>query len=302
MLIDNSRNNVARGVKAATSDNDSIVQQFIETFNRLKESFQGRSATATEVYIHQTLTAAQRICKTFLLPNVITISDRPQWMIRRFAGNSETMAIDAPRIYLSCLTFISPHRPVHQRYSRLYPRGIKIRSDVVPLFIGFPLVLLEISTGDGVHSADFPPDSTRYVCGCCDNNLCVFDIGTGQWVIGLFVGHTSTVVSVRFSLDGKYIVSAAHAIRDNTIRIWNEQTGQLATCFSKSQIQAVSSVTFSPDGKYIVSGSSVGVVRVWDVHTSRVIVRLLPRNTYALRAVDFSPDGDYILTAQVMGL
>jgi len=74
-----------------------------------------------------------------------------------------------------------------------------------------------------------------------------------------FTEHTSVVLSVAFSFDGKHITSGSV---DKTVRVWDAETGKvIAGPFEHGD--CVASVAFSPDGKEIGSGSYDKIVRVW---------------------------------------
>jgi hypothetical protein len=103
------------------------------------------------------------------------------------------------------------------------------------------------------------------------------------------MGHLEAVYSVKFSPDGKRIVSGSE---DNTLKVWDAQTGQELLTL-KGHSFAVSSVSFSPDGKRIVSGSSDKTVRVWDLETGQ---ETLKEHSFAVSSVSFSPDGKRIVS------
>jgi WD40 repeat protein len=73
-------------------------------------------------------------------------------------------------------------------------------------------------------------------------------------------GHTTEVLSVSFSPDGKRIVNGS----DNTLKVWDAQTGQ-ETLTLKGHSRHVWSVSVSPAGKRIVSGSHDNTLKVWDI-------------------------------------
>ena len=75
-----------------------------------------------------------------------------------------------------------------------------------------------------------------------------------DWPVNLQVlqGHTSSVLSVAFSPDGRHIVSSSG---DKTIQLWDAQTGGQVGNPLQGHTDSVWSVEFSPDGRHIVSGS-----------------------------------------------
>jgi WD40 repeat protein len=109
-------------------------------------------------------------------------------------------------------------------------------------------------------------------------------------------GHTSGVISVAFSPDGKQIVSGSG---DTTVRRWAAATGQLLLPVLEGHTEDVSSVAFSPEGKQIVSGSGDTTVRRWDAATGQQLLPVLEGHTEDVSSVAFSPDGKQIATLHV---
>jgi WD40 repeat protein len=105
-------------------------------------------------------------------------------------------------------------------------------------------------------------------------------------------GHTySSVKSIAFSPDGKFLVSAAD---DRTIRLWDVFTGKEIRAFI-GHTSAVTYVSFAPDGNLIASASSDGTVRVWEVNSGRELLKLV--YGYPVKAVAFSPDSHFLAAA-----
>ena len=75
------------------------------------------------------------------------------------------------------------------------------------------------------------------------------------------IESTSRVQSVRFSPDGRWIVSGSW---DGTVRIWDVSTGRQMGESMRGHTNWVKSVAFSPDGRWIVSGSADKTVRIWE--------------------------------------
>ena len=80
-------------------------------------------------------------------------------------------------------------------------------------------------------------------------------------------GHKEAVLAVRFSPDGKHLVTGSG---DTTLRVWD-----INTCTPKHTLTGhknwVLCVEWSPNSKYFASGDYVGGIRVWDAETMQCI-------------------------------
>jgi WD40 repeat protein len=82
----------------------------------------------------------------------------------------------------------------------------------------------------GVYYAEYSPDGTNIVSAGADHTVKIWNVETGECVQTLGIpfpdpageGHANTVRSVKYSPDGKIIVSVS---MDSTIKVWNATTG-----------------------------------------------------------------------------
>ena len=120
-------------------------------------------------------------------------------------------------------------------------------------------------------------------------------------------GHTSFVLSVAFSPDGKRIASVSG---DKTLKIWDAETGKVLGTLKPQVIGSTAyyqSVAFSPDGKQIVSGlvediSLYRMITIFDANTGKFLNSLIEKTKdftglgYAVYSVAYSPDGKRIIS------
>ncbi len=100
------------------------------------------------------------------------------------------------------------------------------------------------------YSDQKQPDAAVFT----DRTVFVFDADTGKDVIHLRGKHTQRVVSVRFSPDGKRLLTASW---DNTARLWDAETGDHLLALEGHECSLLTAV-FSPDGKRVLTVSTNG--------------------------------------------
>jgi len=114
----------------------------------------------------------------------------------------------------------------------------------------------------------------------------LWDIASGREV-RRFTGHTHDVLTVAFSPDGHWVLSAA---MDRSALLWDAATGLEVRRFI-GHTDTVWGARFSPDGTRIATASRDGTARVWELASGRVLLQLSGHTSTTVTAV-FSPDGD----------
>jgi WD40 repeat protein len=139
----------------------------------------------------------------------------------------------------------------------------------------------------------YSPDG-KLIAACDSNQLKLYDSASGELVMALS-GHGKDVISVAFSLDGKYLATGSV---DTTVRLWDVNSGNLIRVLEGHSAE-VGGLAFSPDGKLLITSSEDGMLIIWDAETGE-LVRNLPQ--FTVYKVSFSPDGKRLAAATFNGL
>ncbi len=151
-----------------------------------------------------------------------------------------------------------------------------------------------------VHAVAFTSNGKRLASGNGDipgffwpskpGELRVWDATSGEVLLTL-KGHTSAVMSVAFSGDGKRLASAG----DQTVKVWDATSGEELLTL-KGHTSTVMGVAFSADGTRLASASLDQTVKVWDA-TSGQETLTLKGHTDGVESLAFSADGERLASA-----
>lgn len=116
-------------------------------------------------------------------------------------------------------------------------------------------------------------------------------------IVAVMSGHTAGVRSLRFSQDGKLLLTAGN---DNTLRVWDLASGMLRKTL-RGHAGQVTSCAVAPDGQQVLTGSYDHQVKIWNIagyEESRIFQgQVVQGHNDAILSAVFSPDGRQILTA-----
>ena len=160
-----------------------------------------------------------------------------------------------------------------------------------------PAKALKFTTDEGTWlSLDVSPDGRTIAVGEADKLVTLWDIAAKRKLTSLR-GHTGWVAHVRFSPDGKTILSGGGSEFSGAlpaqVRLWNTDSGNVER--SGASLHSVGSVAFSPDGKSIATSSYDKLIKLWDVATGNEI-RTLKDHIDAVYALAFTPDGKRLVS------
>ncbi|WP_330252848.1 TIR domain-containing protein [Nocardia sp. NBC_00565] len=147
--------------------------------------------------------------------------------------------------------------------------------------------------GDGsIGSVAVSPDGHRVASGGDGGWVRLWDTATRRAVGNPPIGHDDRVNEVRFSPDGRRVLSRS----DKSARVWNTETGlpigqPLTGCPGK-----IETFAFSPDSRRIAGGCDDATVRLWDTETGSPIGEPMRGHKFSAGTVLYSPDGDRMIS------
>ena len=96
--------------------------------------------------------------------------------------------------------------------------------------------------------------------GLCDDAVRIWSAAKGE-LIATLAGHTAWTGDLRFSADGKRLLTAA---ADQTLRVWDTTTWREVAVL-RGHGDEVHAAAFTPDGQFVASGSKDGEILLWSL-------------------------------------
>ncbi|MEC4816154.1 MAG: WD40 repeat domain-containing protein [Scytonema sp. PMC 1069.18] len=136
-----------------------------------------------------------------------------------------------------------------------------------------------------VESMLISPDGQTLASCSTDNTINLWNLPTYRFTRS-FVGHTSNVLSLALSPNGKVLASGGL----DGIRLWDflqqRPLGTL-TRFDNN----IYTLAISPDGQTLASGDNKGVIKLWDLNSGTFIRSIPKAHSDAITKLAFTTDG-----------
>ncbi|ETO14923.1 WD-40 repeat-containing protein, partial [Reticulomyxa filosa] len=142
--------------------------------------------------------------------------------------------------------------------------------------------------GIGIFGGQFSPDG-KMIALCIRDRIQLCDLDTLE-IIREFRGHLEAISGIRFSPNGKQIVSISC---DNTIRLWDVESEMSVKQLWEYHGEPYD-IQFSPNGQTLASVFD-GTIIIWDVESKKKINEW-KGHWNAVQKIHFSPDGQSIVS------
>ncbi|MCU1267896.1 MAG: hypothetical protein JWM21_4214 [Acidobacteria bacterium] len=107
-------------------------------------------------------------------------------------------------------------------------------------------------------------------------------------------GHSSGVMTVAFSPDGKILASGS---MDNTINLWEVESGKELRML-RGHSTEIRELSFSEDGKFLASRSLADTVKIWNTASGKELTTFEERGVWS---ITLSPDGKTVALGNTDG-
>ncbi|KAL6080033.1 Katanin p80 WD40 repeat-containing subunit B1 [Balamuthia mandrillaris] len=149
----------------------------------------------------------------------------------------------------------------------------------------------------------------NFLASCAGNHLKLWDVRRKE-CIQTYNGHLSSILSIRFSPDGQWVVSGG---QEGLTKIWDLTAGKLLHNLSPNSSQttiggggghhhheAIRSIAFHPDEFFLATGNGQGVIRVWDLD-SFTATSTISKTAGSVCSLLFTPDGTSLVSSHSEG-
>lgn len=109
-------------------------------------------------------------------------------------------------------------------------------------------------------------------------------------------GHTDTVFSLAFSVDGRLLATAG---TDRTVRMWDVEQRTLRRVLT-GHVSDINCVRFSPRANRLATASEDGTIGIWNVDTGDQVLSLRG-HTDMVNCLAYAPDGGMLISGSVNG-
>ncbi|MGY8888636.1 MAG: WD40 repeat domain-containing protein, partial [Flavobacteriales bacterium] len=131
------------------------------------------------------------------------------------------------------------------------------------------LIQIKKLTNEKVRNIDFNDTTSEIAVALGDCKVLVFDLQTLDHKTD-FMAHQSAVYVVRYSPDGKFLLTGG---KDAHLNIWNVKNYELVKSIPAHN-WAIYDIVFNPDASLFATASRDKTIKIWDAKTYELLKRI----------------------------
>ena len=131
------------------------------------------------------------------------------------------------------------------------------------------LIQIKKLTNEKVRNIDFNYTTSEIAVALGDHKVLVFDLQTLDHKTD-FIAHQSAVYVVRYSPDGKFLLTGG---KDAHLNIWNVENYELIRSIPAHN-WAIYDIVFNPDATLFATASRDKTIKIWDAKSHELLKRI----------------------------
>jgi hypothetical protein len=133
--------------------------------------------------------------------------------------------------------------------------------------VGFTVKKVVKASTKSLRCLALNEERNELAAGYSDHIIRIFEADTLKLKKEI-AGHTNSVFTVGYTLNGKYLVSGS---RDAHLRVWDVENNYEEHASIIAHLFAINHLAFSPDGRFFASCSLDKSVKVWDANSFKLL-------------------------------
>ncbi|AVL94467.1 hypothetical protein ma80 [Moumouvirus australiensis] len=188
-------------------------------------------------------------------------------------GKESLVELEHDELEKSCV-FIGRLNYIPIKY---FPDGLSIisvtkNSNISVWSISDQTLKYRIDTNHFISDLACSPNNNTFAS--CGKDITLWDKKCGDQ-INTLLGHSKSVICIKFSSNGKYLVSGSY---DKMVKLWDVESGRLLKTFVGHK-KEITRVYFSPNDKDIISVGLDNVIKIWNIKTGKITGEIVSERT-----------------------
>lgn len=123
-------------------------------------------------------------------------------------------------------------------------------------------------SNQSLRSLAIHPGKNQLAVGSSDNSIYLLQLPDLQLIHTIRKAHDNSVFSLRYSPDGRFLISGG---RDAQLRIWDIWNDFQEIRTVPAHWFTINAITYHPEGKWLATGSRDKTIKIWDAESFELL-------------------------------